>query len=138
MNTVWKFITDHKKFFTILGACILGLLLLWGVIRFAESAWNQHKINQDYQNLNIAVQQASNINANLANLQQQYNQAVNNASVSKQELSNIREQVNVAKVESNQAVANVEAVKNQVSNNVTVDQANAARCAAFPDSPECR
>jgi septal ring factor EnvC (AmiA/AmiB activator) len=130
-----------KKHWKLLALVVLAFAL-FGFLFFAtdkiSSWWNASKIEEAEQDLKVKEQEAANLNANIANLRQQEFEKQVEVNAARANLDVARKETDEAQKIADQALDNLNAVRNGNYSGTSTDDANRARCAAYPDSPECR
>lgn len=120
----------------IAGTIVLIIVICVFALNIEKCSFNSG-IKKDDKAINAEVNTAVNINANLANLNVKIIEAQANANQANVDLQRIENEVNKAKEIGNQAAVNANNVANANYRGTNADDANAARCAAFPQSDEC-
>lgn len=132
-----EFLKKHQKILTIAASCIVGLALLFYVIAYVDSCHFNSGLNTGNTEISNLQNQASNINANIANLNEQ--EAIKRTEINSLENGRIiiiREKEHAAK-NTNQSNSNLANVVNGNFNGTRPDAAYRALCAAYPDAPDC-
>jgi multidrug resistance efflux pump len=119
-----------------------GLLALLGFVLFVMDRCSDRNERKRLEAANAEVKklegEAANINASIHNLKIQEAEKQAEVNAARANLAQIRNEVDEAQNIANQAIDNANAVNSRNFNGTSTDDANRARCAAFPDSPECR
>jgi peptidoglycan hydrolase CwlO-like protein len=129
------------KYKKVIAAAGLSLILFIGlalIITQSQSCLTQHEIEKVKANVNTALKEAENINANIEVLKDKQIEAQANVNAAQKELEQVQNEVDEANKKSDEAVNNVGVIVNRNYNGTSTDSANSARCRAFPDSPECK
>lgn len=126
-----------------------GLLFVIGAVFLFSDKCSTFNFNRGMKqaNANLAkeIDKLSNIQDQQATKEKELQQLAIDEAVQKQAIIQAaKDKDEAAKIErgaqiaANQANANVEAVNAQDFNGTTLDNAQKARCKAFPDAPECK
>jgi len=135
LKDLWK---NHKKAILICAGLLVALLIFLYLADTISTSWNKSRIEKGLQDVKQREQEAANILTNIHSTDLEKIEAKANINAAKANLNTIREEVNNAQVIANQALENVNALNSLNFNNTSPDNANAARCRAFPDSAECK
>lgn len=133
-----EFIIKYKKVLGAAAGVIALLVLLAFVITQSQSCLTQRSFDKAKANINAAQQEANAINSNIQELILKEVEAKANVNAAEKDLERIQDEVDEANKKSDEAVNNVGVIVNRNYSNTSTDSANAARCRAFPDSPECK
>lgn len=124
----------------IIAGLLVILLIVGGLMAFTDWLGNwidwrfinktQSNINAEMVNVNAINANLVNINARLEEQQKEVNRLNENYNASKEQTNRAREEVNKAETNLNQ-------IQKHDFNGSTLDEANRARCLAFPTRPEC-
>lgn len=143
-ESVWSSFKLHKGLILKL---FLGLVLLGGILFTIDKCsgwWFRHKMTQANANLAKALDQLSNIQDQKASKEKELEQANVDEANQKEIVIQAAKDAEIAanaerqaQVIANQAVENVNAINAQDFNGTTLENAEKARCRAFPSAPEC-
>jgi predicted transcriptional regulator len=137
-GSFWTWVKDHKRLLLI----ALGLIVVLGLVFFTMDRCGKRADRKKLEAAKAEVQklerQAVNINAGIANLKQQEFENQVEVNAARANLDQARKEVDEAEKIANQSLDNLNAVNNRNFNRTNADDGNRARCAAFPDSSECR
>lgn len=133
-----NFFTTNKKLLTIVAACIVGLGLLFYLLFYIDSCGFNRGINTDKNAINTLTNQIPQINANIANLDQQ--SAIKRTEINAQanEKAKITTKRHEAEVATNNSLANVSTVSNSNFSNTSTNDFYNALCDAYPNAPDCK
>jgi thiol:disulfide interchange protein len=137
-SAVWESIVKNKRLFIYgLLAFVLVVAGLW-VWQGVGNWWFKSRLEKEQQNVNALTNQAQNINVTIANLKQQEFEKQVEVNGALANLDQARKETDEAQEIANQALDNVNAARNGNFNGTSTDDANSARCRAFPNSADCR
>lgn len=132
-----EFIIKYKKAI-LAGLTSLGLLLLiFYVIMVIGNCEFKSSIQKGNEDINAQVQEATNINANIANLEIKKIETQANINAAVANLTVIQKEVTNAQENSNRAAGNVDNVNSRNYNGISPADADRERCRTFPDSFGC-
>lgn len=132
-----EWIVKYKK---VLGASAVtvGLIILIAItVTQIDSCRTESRIEKKKQEIGNLMNTANEINANIANLEikkVEADIAVNNAV---EDLKKLEDETRNTQENTNRALDNANAVNSMDFSNTSTDDANRARCLAFPNAPEC-
>jgi predicted negative regulator of RcsB-dependent stress response len=133
---VWT-LNNRRVLIYVLLVIVLVVAGLW-VWQTVDNWWFKNRLEKSQANVNALVNKATEINGTIANLKQQEFEAQVQANTERANVNAIRKEIEDAQKDADQAIDNVNAVNNGNFNGVNTDDANAARCRAFPNSADCR
>jgi uncharacterized membrane protein YhiD involved in acid resistance len=137
LNTATTYVRANWSWIRLVLVGIAFLLLVIFLVSQMQSCYSNYEINKNKEAINAEVGNAVNINANIANLQEQDIQK--NAEIKQQVKEH--EKIKTARQDqqkvTNRALDNVNVIRNTNFNNSSYSTANEARCEAYPDSAEC-
>jgi predicted negative regulator of RcsB-dependent stress response len=133
---VWT-LNNRRVLIYVLLVIVLVVAGLW-VWQTVDNWWFKNRLEKSQANVNALVNKATEINGTIANLKQQEFEAQVQANAERANVNAIRKEIEDAQKDADQAIDNVNAVNNGNFNGVNTDDANAARCRAFPNSADCR
>lgn len=128
----------HWKILATIGIAIALIGFLFFVSDRISNWLFTSNVEEAQQDLKEKENEAANINANIANLRQQEFEKQVEVNAARANLDAARKETDEAQKIANQALDNLNAVRNGNYNGTGADVANSARCAAYPDSAECR
>lgn len=136
-ESIWSWFRASKAIWWCV-AILLAIILFFYVATKISEEWNESRIEKAKKQVNNLIQEATNINTTINNLRVQEVEKQAEVNAAKANLNAIRKETDELQEIANQAVNNANAVNDRDFNGTSFDNANAARCRAFPDSPECR
>lgn len=126
----------HKVVWAVFGCLVLFTIIAY-TVTYVDSCRFKSGIEKQKEEVNTLIKQSENINATIANLEQQKKEIDVKAAEANANLEVLKNETNKAQDETNKSLDNLNMVNSTNFNGTGLSEAERRRCKAYPNTDGC-